>query len=91
MAADTNLAGGQLEVVGNLVDRVLEEIFENSFVLFVDDRRDGKVSLESVNLLPELCVHVAHVGPLLGLVEEVGQTKLAAAQESGQGDAVAFH
>ena len=26
MAADTYLAGGQLEVVGNLVDRVLEEI-----------------------------------------------------------------
>ena len=73
-----------------ILNRVFEEVFKNGFVFFVDHVRDGKVSLQPIDLLPKLGVHVRHVRPLLGLIEKVRKAELAASKESRQGNAVAF-
>ena len=75
---------------GWIIGGIFEQIFKNVFVFLVDHVRHRKVSLQPVDLLPELCLHVGHVCPLFGLVEEVRQSKFAASQESGQRDAVSF-
>ena len=75
---------------GRVLCGVLEDVDEDRSVLLEDDRADGKVSLETVDLGAEWAGQVGHVGPLLGLVEELDEAEFAAAEQSGQGDAVAL-
>jgi len=67
-----------------IISGIFEKVFINVLVFFVDDVRDGKIPFQSINLLPELCFHVGHIGPLLGLVEEIWKTKFAAPEKSGE-------
>lgn len=53
---------------------LLEEVIKDGLVFLEDDRRDGKVPLQTVYLVSELLRQVGHVRPLLHLVEELDDT-----------------